>query len=146
MYFESRSHTSQPVASPTEAVRLIKSGECSINICPTFTNSKGQRVCLVDDGHIDTAWREVAVINLDTNRRLESITFDWCDEAEALGAVQGCIDAKGYSDITFPIDGKNEDQLVNFLCSCCGDWFPSTVSEQKKHDFDAGYGLCPDCE
>jgi len=35
---------------------------------------------------------------------------------------------------------------MNFLCSCCGRRFESTLEVQKKFDRDKGYGLCEPCE
>ena len=88
MYFEARTHEILEVADAAAAVRAVCSSSVSHYQCPTWRNAKGERVALVDDSSINNLdFGECAVVNLDTKRQLESITFAWCkDEAEKLKA------------------------------------------------------------
>jgi len=148
MYYESRQHTSVPVADAAEAVHLIHTRQAVDSHCPTWTNNHGHRIALVDDSHIDAPWLEVAVINLDTKEQYESITFGWCPtEAEKLGHVVECECGTTFArPATLPIEGQGEDRTCRFTCGCCGESFRSTLTLQKKFDQDAGYGICPNCE
>jgi hypothetical protein len=90
----------------------------------------------------------VAVINLDTNRQLDSITFAWIDtEAEAISYLEKCQDSAplGDSPANLPLDGNGDDSPADFECGCCGDNFTSTIADQRIHDQDEGFGYCPSC-
>ena len=147
MFFESVQHESRPVADAAEAARLIKSGAVMDFHALIWKNTKGQRIAAVNDGGIDDSWSEVAVINLDTNRQLESITFPWCSDEEAARFLLECQDDKGLSDrpANLPLDGSGEGVPAAFTCGCCGTGFTSTIAEQRPHDQDEGYGYCPRC-
>jgi hypothetical protein len=149
MYFEARSHELVPVADATAAVRHVCSPQGRSFQCPMWLNTHGQRIVLVDDSHINHGdFGECAVVNLDTKRQLESITFAWCDnEAQKVEYVKGCEDDAGLGDreVIVPIGDEGKDAPAQFTCSCCGDWFTSTLREQEPHDQDAGYGHCPSC-
>ena len=146
MYYQSRSHTSHPVADAREAVALIHSGRTASNDAYIWKNQNGHRIALVDDSHIDHPWGEVSVINVDTREQYESITFAWCNsEAEKLGVVLGCQDGTSFArqNIILPLDGAEEEREAHFTCGCCGEVFRSTIAQQKRFDQDAGYGICP---
>ena len=145
MYYESVPHKSVPVSSPEEAARRIKSGREMSFHALIWKNSRGERIAAVDDGGIDDSWGEVAVINLDTNRQLESITFPWCSEEQAARHLADCQDDAGLSSrpANLPLDGGGEEIPSVFTCSCCGEGFKSTITEQKPHDQDQGY--CQSC-
>lgn len=147
MYYESIPHRSQEVSSPEEAARMIRSGTVMSFIALIWKNSRGERIAAVDDGGIDDSWGEVAVINLDTNRQLESITFPWCTDEEAAKLLRECQDDKGLSDrpANLPLDGGGESNHSLFTCGCCGKGFKSTIDEQRIHDQDVGYGCCSSC-
>jgi hypothetical protein len=148
MYYEAREHQSLPVASAAEAVNRIHSGHIQSNQCPVFRNSKGERIALVADGHIDNMWLEVAVINPDTKEQIESITFGWIKtEALKLAVVNAAVIRNEVfrRNVTLSIDGSCREEKVSFECGCCGASFQSTIKEQKQFDQDAGYGICPEC-
>jgi hypothetical protein len=148
MYFEARSHELVPVADAAAAVRLIHSKEARAYQCPTWTNANGHRIALVDDSHInDGDFGECAVVNLDTQKQLESLTFAWIEtEAEKLEAVTDCELDEGYrGNVIVPYDDTHKDTPATFECSCCGTLFPSTLRIQEPHDQDAGFGHCPNC-
>ena len=147
MYYEAREHSTVPAENAEDAVRAFVADPCRFR-CPVWPNTRGERIVLIPDGHINEESAEIAVINLDTMHQLESLTFAWMDgidekiahvikaqdiEPPAMGTVTSlCIDGEG-------------EGLASFTCSCCGEWFQSTIAVQKKHDQDAGYGMCPKC-
>lgn len=148
MFYESVSHTSRPVASAAEAATLIRCG--SITSCQAliWQNSRGQRIAAVGDGGLDNPWFEVAVINLDANRQIESITFGWINDLPtAIRYLEECQDATplGNRPANCPLDGEGESTPTSFTCGCCGTGFMSTIAEQRIHDQDEGYGYCPKC-
>ena len=157
MYFEARSHVLVPVAHAAAAVRMVHSGRIDATQqlgefhCPCWLNAAGQRVALVSDTSIDDAnFAECAVVNLDTRRQLESITFAWCDnEAEKVRYVEGCENDAGLSDddvaVPFGDNPADLDIPADFTCSCCGESFTSTLRQELPHDQDSGYGHCPAC-
>lgn len=149
MYFEARSHQIIEVADAAAAVRMVHEGKAAEFQCPTWLNAAGQRVALVSDTHIDDAnFGECAVVNLDTKKQLESITFAWCKggEQEKLRYVLGCENAPGTgTNVIVPCTDADRDVKARFTCSCCGERFLSTLREQLPHDQDAGYGHCPAC-
>ena len=147
MFYESVQHQSRPVADAAEAARLIKAYDARSFVALFWKNTKGPRIAAVDDGGLDDSWGEVAVINLDTNRQLESITFPWCTDEEAARFLLECQDDDGLSDrpANCPLDGAGEDTPAAFTCGCCGTSFTSTIAEQRPHDQDEGYGYCPRC-
>lgn len=156
MYFEARSHVLVPVADAAAAVHMVHSGRIDATQqlgefhCPCWRNAAGQRVALVSDTHIDDGdFAECAVVNLDTRRQLESITFAWCDdEATKLRYVEGCENHPGGGrEVIVPCGDNPADHevLARFTCSCCGEGFKSTLREQLPHDQDSGYGHCPAC-
>lgn len=151
MYYEAREQFSHPVSGPAEAVAAIhyrRLGDCR---CPIWTDpATGRRFALVNDGHIDHAWLEVAVIELTTGQpiQIESLTVGWMDtEAEKLRYVLEAV--TGSPAMSRPtvlsLDGSLSPNTVTFECSCCGEHFRSTIAEQKTWDRDAGYGICPLC-
>lgn len=147
MYYESIQHRSRPVENAEVAAYLIKSGPLPSFEAPVWKNSRGQRIAAVDDGGLDDPWGEVAVINIDTDRQLESITFPWCSAAEAAEYLKECEDDAGLSDrpANLKLDGSGENIPSVFTCGCCGEGFKSTLTEQRPFDQDAGYGYCPRC-
>ena len=147
MYYESRQHQSRPVADAAEASRIIKSGQVVDFHALIWKNAKGQSIAAVNDGSIDDPWSEVAVINLDTNRQIESITFPWCSDEEAARYLLECQEEEELhrSPANLPLDGQGKDQPSTFSCACCGTGFTSTIAEQAPHDQDHGFGYCPSC-
>ena len=152
MYFESRSHESLPVANAREAAKRIHEGTLISHQVPIWKNANGQRIAAVPDGHIDNLYLEIVVINLDTREEIESITFGWINsldlKAELLIAAT-TLNTVYNRDVQLNIDGAQlgggPQKPVTFTCSCCGEWFKSTIAEQAKYDQDAGYGHCPKC-
>src|SRR5437868_6654363 len=53
MYFEDRFHELLPVADAAAAVRLVHEGTVKSFQCPVWQNAANQRVCLVDDSHVN---------------------------------------------------------------------------------------------
>jgi hypothetical protein len=147
MYYEAVPHASVPVANAAEAARKIRSGKGLLCFhALIWKNSRGERIAAVADGGLDNPWAEVAVINVDTSRQLESITFAWIDdETTAIGYLQGCEDSHGLGACHLPLDHAGNDRPATFICSCCGTGFKSTIQEQRVHDQDQGYGYRPDC-
>jgi hypothetical protein len=147
MYFESIPHRTEEVSCAAEAARKIRSGHTASFIALIWKNSRGERVAAVDDGGLNDPWSEVAVINVDTNRQLESITFPWCSDEQAARFLLECQDDAGLSDrpANLPLDGEGESIKSIFTCACCGTGFKSTLAEQRPHDQDCGYGYCPAC-
>jgi len=148
MYFEARNHELVPVADAAAAVRMIHEGTAKSFQCPTWKNANGQQIALVDDSHINCGdFGECAVVNLDTHRQLETLTFAWIDtEEEKLRHVLLCEATEGYrNNVIVPFDESHKDTLADFDCSCCGTSFESTLRLELPHDLDAGFGLCPSC-
>ena len=116
-------------------------------------NSKGQRFAAVCDGHINHISLEIVVINLDTRRQVESITFGWIktlkEKAKYLQDASEEIDCPSRDEVRLLLDGQQlgggPQKPVDFECGCCGESFESTYDEQKVYDQDAGYGFCPGC-
>ena len=161
MYFESRSHSSRPVASLEKAVRLIYEGKDWYTYqVPIFNNSKGERIGLVPDGHINNPSFEMAIVNLDTKTQIESITFSWIKTVEeTIESVRESVehsaldpDHPDYFSMFKPgtlkisIDGEGKDVEATFECGCCGEFFQSTIAIQQAFDQDAGFGICPSCD
>jgi hypothetical protein len=148
MFYEAISHTSVPVDSAADAARRIRSREARSFDALIWKNSQGQRIAAVADGGLNSPWGEVAVINLDTNRQLDSITFAWIDtEAEAISHLEKCQDSAplGDSPANLPLDGEGDQRPADFECGCCGTNFTSTIADQRIHDQDEGFGYCPSC-
>jgi hypothetical protein len=90
----------------------------------------------------------VAVIRLDVQPpiQIESITFSWCDLNQAIGHLRECETTDfRMGETALPLDGLGEAIPAKFECGCCGQWFESTLAEQRPYDQDAGFGICPDC-
>lgn len=142
MYYAARQHITKPVINAVDAARIISTGQASTLDALIWRNTRNERIAAVDDGHIDDPWGEIAIINLDRNIQIESITFDqtrlgeWFTECED-------YEEGGISNL--PLDGSNEDTRTIFECSCCGSHFYSTLTIQKRYDQDAGYGRCEKC-
>lgn len=149
MYYESISHTTVEVASAADAARRIRSREVRSFDALVWRNAAGQRVAAVADGGLNHPFGEVAVINLDTDRQIESITFAWIDdEAEAIRYLEECQESQGNPaarPARLPLDGALEDTPARFECACCGSFFTSTIASQRVHDQDEGFGHCPRC-
>ncbi len=150
MYYESISHTTVEVPSAASAALRIRSRQLRSFDALIWRNAAGQRVAAVGDGGLDNPFGEVAVINLDTNRQVESITFAWIeDEATAIRYLEECQESQGNPQgrpVRLPLDGTLEDAPAFFTCGCCGDRFKSTIAKQRIHDQDEGFGHCPECE
>lgn len=144
MYFESREHTRKNVSGAVEAATLIHNGNAATHEAIAWETPIGT-LCAVNDDHIDGFWGEVAVINLSTNEKIESITFAWVETLdEKIKHLEDCGTGafKIGTIVTVPMDGAGQDALAWFECSCCGTGFKSTINKQKKYDQDAGYGRC----
>ncbi len=149
MYYESITHRSVPVADAAAAATLIRSGHAASFDALIWTNSSGQRIAAVADGGLDKPWFEVAVIALDADRQIESITFGWIrSDSQAIAALQAAENAPVHlhkSPAALPLDGAGEDDPTDFTCGCCGDVFESTIRQQRIWDQDEGYGIGPCC-
>jgi hypothetical protein len=148
VYYESIPHTSFPVASATAAAHRIRTGQAASFHALIWRNSRQERIAAVADGGLDHPWFEVAVLNLDTQRQLESITFGWIQQdALAAACLVSCQESPGLSarPISLPMDGAGLDVPSQFDCSCCGEIFRSTIAEQQPHGLDEGHGYCPAC-
>jgi hypothetical protein len=112
----------------------------------------GITVYLVSDVHIDDPdWAEVAIIieyqghkaqiesytgrALGVDQLYEVIADYFMDEYD----ITKCEAAQ----LNFELKG---DEMAQFTCSCCGNWFTGNVKEQAAHGQDRGYGLCDDCD
>ncbi len=149
MYYESREHKRVDVADAEAAVNFIESNECSGLHAVFWKTPDGQEMCAVDDGCLDDLgrWSEVAVFKCFGKERfqVDSITFAWCDREQRLHHMKVCEGLEIGRAATLSIDGDGRDKLAGFECGCCGEWFNSTITKQKKYDQDAGYGICPAC-
>ena len=147
MYFETTMHETVPVKNAAEAARRIKAGERRDFDAFVWT-AQGRRLAVVADNHCNDSWREVAVIDLDRELQLESITAGWCNEEELRSSFVMCEtdDFVFRRNVRLPIDGENADTPASFECGCCGENFNSTYAQQRRFDKDNGYGICPDCE
>ena len=145
MYFETMMHESVPIESAAEAARRIKAGERRDFDAFVWTAPSSRRMAVVADNHCNNPWLEVAVLDLDRGCQLETITADWCDEAELCGYFEKCEtgDYVFRSQVRLPLDGQNDDAPADFECGCCGNGFESTYREQRHFDQDNGYGICP---
>ncbi len=148
MYFEARQHTTLPVINAEEAATRIHSGQVNCYDALTWTATNGRRLTVVADHHIDDIWKEVAVIDLDRQVQIESITFGWIEGlAEKIQYLKNCetTDYVFRNSVSLPLDGDKEDQPAEFECGCCGDGFISTIAKQRVFDQDCGFGICPGC-
>jgi len=148
MYYEARQHASQPVANAEEAATRIHNGQVNDYDALTWAATNGRRLAVVADHHIDNMWKEVAVIDLDRQVQIESITFGWIEDlAEKIQYLKNCetTDYVFRNSISLPLDGNGETQPAEFECGCCGEGFMSTIAEQQRFDQDAGYGICLSC-
>jgi hypothetical protein len=147
MYFETTMHGSRPVESAYEAARLIKEGDVRDYDALIWTG-QGRKLAVVADNHCNNPWLEVAVIDLDRNCQMESITAGWCETADKLADYFLTCETADFvfrREISLPLDGKNADASANFECGCCGTSFESTYEKQRRFDQDNGYGICPGC-
>jgi hypothetical protein len=127
---------------------LIHEGKAASYEALCWQTPKGELACVADGG-LNHPWAEVAVLNLTTNRQIESLTFAWMgDLATKVRYVKECEtgDFEMGGKANCPIDGEGLDKEAGFTCGCCGTWFQSTITKQRKFDQDEGYGICPDCE
>lgn len=147
MYYESIQHTGVEVDSAEAAGERIRTHDVTSNTALIWRNSRGERIAVVGDGGLDSPFFEVAVINLDLDRQIESITFGWIKPEEYGRELKDCEDDAPLSDrpARLPLDGSREDSPCAFTCSCCGEGFRSTINEQRRFDQDEGYGHCPSC-
>ena len=148
MHYEAISHATMNVDSAADAARRIRSGQEPSYNALIWQNTKCERIAAVADGGLNHPWGEVAVINITTNRQLESITFAWIEtEDEAIRYLEKCQDSDplGDSPANLPLDGEGDNIPAYFQCGCCGTSFTSTIAEQRAHDQDEGYGICHEC-
>ena len=147
MYFETIMHTTRSVADAFTAAQLVNNREaCTFDAL--VWNANGRRLAVVSDNHCDDPWLEVAVLDIDRNCQIESITAGWCKSAEQLATYFATCETTDFifrPSITLPLDGQNGDTPANFDCGCCGTSFKSTYAEQRKYDQDDGYGICTAC-
>jgi hypothetical protein len=92
---------------------------------------------------------EVAVVNAEENKKVESITVSWLKDTketytyfldaitrnENCGAVKVPMSREDFKNI-----------LVEFECGCCGNFFEDEFENQEKYDQDTGFGICLDCQ
>ena len=155
MYYEARRHTTRKVANAMAAARLIKdardeNGDRHDYDAITWQAANGDTFVVLADGSIDNMWVEIAVINRTRMVQVASLTNAWIEGADKLGQMLASCSSPEYgfsmgTVSALPIDGEGLDATVSFTCSCCGDWFESTISKQKKYDQDCGYGYCLSC-
>jgi muconolactone delta-isomerase len=146
MYFETVMHVTVPVESAAEAARRIHAKEVRDFDAFVWT-ANNRRLAVVADNHCNNSWLEVAVIDLDRNAQLESITAGWCDENQLRTHLELC-ETNDYvfrQEIELPLDGENAEAKADFECGCCGSGFISTYAKQRKYDQDNGFGICPKC-
>lgn len=146
MYYEAISHRSITVESAQEAATRIHEG----NVCSCdalIWTAHDRKMCAVADGGLNRPWMEVAVIDLNRKLQIESITFGWIDTlAEKIHHLELCETTEFVMrEARLPLDGEGESKLANFTCGCCGEWFESTIEEQRVFDQDEGHGQCPSC-
>jgi len=149
MYFETTMHVTVPVADAAECARRIHNKtELRDFDAFTWTATNGRRLAVVADNHCDNTWLEVAVIDLDRNVQLESITAGWIKTETELTRYFADCETQDYTfreGIQLPLDGNNDEAPATFTCGCCGEGFDSTYKAQRKYDQDNGYGICPRC-
>lgn len=148
MYYQSISHITRKVSNAEEAAEIIHNHEAA-SFEALVWEGGGRTLAAVADGGLDNPWMEVAVIRLDVDPpvQIESITFAWIDGLEhKIAELRSCesTDFK-MGRTSLPLDGDGEDRPAGFTCGCCGEWFTSTVAEQRKFDQDEGYGICESC-
>jgi hypothetical protein len=147
MYFETTMHSTRQVENALAAAHLIKMHDVHDFDALIWTGS-GRRLAVVADNHCDNPWLEVAVIDMERNCQIESITAGWCKTTEELAGHFVTCETTDFifkPRITLPLDNRNGDARASFECGCCGTFFQSTYAEQRKYDQDNGYGICPDC-
>lgn len=98
---------------------------------------------------------ELAILDLESNTQIESLTMGWVPESGIAG-VQAGVEAfrkccnnpfsQRPTGLVFEGDKVVRQPESWYTCGCCGESFKSTHSVQKKFDQDAGYGICGSCE
>ena len=147
MYFETTMHTTRPVENALAAAELIKTHDVRDSDALTWANN-GRLLAVVADNHCNDPWLEVAVIDMQRNCQIESITAAWCNSTEDLARHFVTCETTDFifrTNVTLPLDNHNADTPASFQCGCCGTFFKSTYAEQRQYDQDNGYGICPDC-
>jgi hypothetical protein len=154
MFFETVEHELVECSDARQAALWIKGKETITDRqspglwqVPVWTAPNGHTIAAVADNvGADDAWGEAAIIDLTTNKQIESITVAWCDVEELVEYFTTVHDSeivmKNPADL--PMIGAVRG-TAHFQCGCCGDDFESTIAEQKRFDRDAGYGICDDC-
>ena len=139
-------HTTREVPNAETAARMIKAHEAR-DFDALIWNAGDRRLAVVADNHCNNSFLEVAVIDLNRNVQIESITAGWCNEDQLRQHLETCetTDFLMSHDVTLPLDGVGGDTPASFECGCCGSDFESTYAEQRKHDQDNGFGICPRC-
>lgn len=148
MYYETLMHERRPVADAAEAAHLIHTRQVSDFDALVWTTADGRTIAAVGDNHCNNTWFEAAIIDLTNNIQIESITMGWIDTEEAkANSLRECetTDFRMGGPANLPIDGNNDALRVSFTCGCCGEWFKSTIQQQKRFDQDNGFGICPSC-
>ncbi len=149
MYYQAESHRTRMVADADEAARIIHIGALMGFEALTWTAPNGRRLAAVSDGGINNPWGEVAVIQVDVEPpvQIESITFGWIDDIETKARyLRECETTDFFMwQTSLPLDGQGEEKPARFTCGCCGEGFVSSISQQKKYDKDAGFGMCQRC-
>ncbi len=148
MFYQAISHKTRHVPDAGAAVAAIEFArdfDAIVWIAPN-----GRRLAAVADGNINgvgNPWNEVAVIDLDRKVQIESITFGALTPIERINELMRCENTEFVmcGPVALPMDGEGEDTPARFVCGCCGESFVSSLSQQKKYDQDAGFGMCPRC-
>lgn len=107
MFFQQRIHTVREVERPEELARLLTGG--------TWCNCNGWKLgkyLYLNDSTCPDGAQEYGVINSETGKQVESITFGWCSYERALTYI---LEVQ---------EGKYEDQAWST---------PYTIDHAEKH-------------
>jgi len=143
IHFQSRSYQLVQFDSPEELSKSLNYNTPDYQ-APYVLNEKGHKIAFCPYGHIDNSWQEVAVINVDLEIQLESITWAWVNPSRYLEYVLESISLT--KPIAENLELQNDSKQSWFTCGSCGSAFMSTLKKQKEFDQDSGYGYCLKCE
>lgn len=145
MYFEARQNEVRPLRGRfsfrrlAEEIKQLSPGEA--------ITAKGW--LFVNDQPTDNHGRllEVAILTQEGEEfyQWESLTADWVQLWELENWLESWIE-KPNRAFRRPVAFNQDHAPAWFLCGCCGTSFQSTMKDQRRHDQDAGFGICPDCE
>lgn len=108
----------------------------------------GKKYGFADDASNCEGIVELAILDMDENVQIESLTIDWVKGRTKAKAILDCCDnpySRTPTGITIVDNEVISQPKTYFTCGCCGSGFKSTYKEQAIYDQDAGYGICDSC-